>query len=75
MKNKEFLFRKAYSEWEEDNKLFAKGAAGKKEANEYLEKLKLGFKKHSPGYPVVCKKLQVREIADMAGLLSAYEGA
>jgi hypothetical protein len=75
MKNKEFLFRKAYSEWEEDNKLFAKDAAGKKKASEYLEGLKRAFKEHSPDYPVICKKLQVQEIADMAGLLSAYEGA
>jgi len=73
MKNKGFLFRKAYSEWEEDKKLFAKDAVGKKEADEYLVRLKRRFQEHAPDYPVKCKTIKVREIAEMAGLLFAYE--
>jgi hypothetical protein len=43
MKNKSFLFRKAYSEWKEHKKLIAKDEASKKEADDYLVKMKRHF--------------------------------
>ncbi|HEY5042587.1 MAG TPA: DUF5677 domain-containing protein [Verrucomicrobiae bacterium] len=73
MNNKEFVFRKAYSEWEEHKKLFAHDAASKKKADEYLLKLKRRFHEEAPDYPIKCKTIKVREIAEMAGLVSAYE--
>jgi len=39
VKDKKFLFRKVYSEWEEHKKLFAKDQAGKDEADKYLKHL------------------------------------
>jgi Family of unknown function (DUF5677) len=75
VKNKEFLFRKAYSEWKEDKKLFAKDVAANREADKYLEGLKRGFKEHSPDYPVKCEVLLIQQIAEMAGLSQVYEGA
>jgi hypothetical protein len=71
MKNKAFLFRKAYSEWEEHKKLIAKDMASKKEADDYLVKMKRSFQQNN--YPIKCVSLQVREIAEMADLLPAYE--
>jgi hypothetical protein len=71
MKNKAFLFRKAYSEWKEHKKLIAKDAASKKEADDYLVKMKRHFQEIN--YPVKCVELQVKEIAEMAGLSPAYE--
>ena len=71
MKNKAFLFRKAYSEWEEHKKLIATDMASKKEADDYLVKMKRSFQENN--YPIKCVRLQVREIAEMADLLPAYE--
>ena len=73
VKNKEFSFRKAYTEWEEDKKLFAKDAPGKKDADAYLNHLQELFKKHNPGYPVIYKTISARDTAEMAELLPAYE--
>jgi hypothetical protein len=75
IKNKDFLFRKAYSEWEEDKKLFAKDAAGKKDADEYLKHLHVEFQKHNPAYPVNLKIISIRDTAEMAELLPVYEYA
>lgn len=73
MMNKEFLFRKAYSEWEEDKKLFATDAISRNEADDCLERLKRKFQENAPDYPVKCKTIKVREIAEMAGLSLAYD--
>jgi hypothetical protein len=75
VKNKEFLFRKAYSEWEEDNKLFAKNAEGKKQAKFLIERLKVAFKENCPEYPIQNKSITVWETANIAGLLILYEQA
>jgi Family of unknown function (DUF5677) len=75
IKNKKFLFRKAYSEWEEDKKFFAKDAAGKKDADEYPKQLQVQFRKHNPAYPVSLKIISVRDAAEMAELLPVYEYA
>ena len=48
MMNRDFLFRKAYSEWVEDKKLFATDAVSKKEADECLERLKQRFQEDAP---------------------------
>jgi hypothetical protein len=73
MMNKDFLFRKAFSEWTEDKKLFATDAASQKEADEYLERLKQRFQRGAPECSVKCKIITVREIAEMAGLSRAYD--
>jgi hypothetical protein len=75
VKNKEFLFRKAYSEWEEDKKFFAKDEAGKKEANDFLKHFQAQFTKHNPNYPVNLTNIKIREISEMADLLPVYEHA
>jgi hypothetical protein len=48
MKNKDFLFRKAYSEWLEDKKLFATDAASKRKLTNILKDLKRDFEKTRP---------------------------
>jgi hypothetical protein len=73
IKNNEFLFRKAYSEWEEHKKLFAKDAAGKIDADDYLRHLQVEFPKHNPDYPVNLKTVSIWDAADMADLLPVYE--
>jgi hypothetical protein len=75
LKDKEFLFRKAYSEWKEDKKLFAKDAEGKKEADEYLKHLQIGFQKHNPAYPIKLQEIKIEGIARMAELSPVYESA
>jgi hypothetical protein len=73
VKNKDFPFRKAYSEWDEDKKLFARDTSGKKDADAYLEHLQEQFTKHNPDYPVIHKTISVKDTAKMAELLPAYE--
>ncbi len=75
VKDKDFLFRKAYSEWEEDKKLFAKDEAGKKEANDFLKRFQTQFTKHNPDYPVKLTNIKIRETSEMAGLLPVYDHA
>jgi len=72
MANKDFLFRKAYSEWVEDKKLFSADAADEKEADAYLERLKQRFREDAPEYSIKCRVIKVREIAEMGGLSTAY---
>lgn len=72
MMNKDFLFRKAYFEWAEDKRLFATDAAGEREADAYLERLKQRFQKGAPECSLKCKVIKVKEIAEMAGLSRAY---
>jgi hypothetical protein len=68
-----FLFRKAYSEWLEDKKLFVNDAAGEVEANRALENLKRTFKEKLPDSPIECKKVNVRDTAEAAGFVNNYE--
>lgn len=75
IKDPEFLFRKAYSELEEDKKLFPIDAAGKKAAAEAVEKLERAFKMHCPNDPIVRKTISAFEAARVAGLQEVYEGA
>ncbi len=75
MKNREFLFRKAFSEWEEDKKLFTKSAAAKKEADQYLKQLQIEFQKDNPSYPIRLQAIKIKEIAGMAELSPVYEYA
>lgn len=75
MKDNRFLFRKAYSEWEEDKKLFAKDAMGKKEADEFLKSFQAQFQKHNPNYPPNPTNIKIREVAEMAELLPVYDHA
>ena len=73
IKNKEFPFRKAYSEWEEDKKLFARSVVEKKDADAYLKHLLEQFTKHNPDYPIIHKSISIKDTAEMAELLPAYE--
>lgn len=75
LKKDGFLFRKAYSEWEEDKKMFANDAAGEQEAKRALEDLKRAFRQNRPNCPIVCKRVTVRDTADAAGFLENYESA
>jgi Family of unknown function (DUF5677) len=75
LKDNEFPFRKAYSEWKEDKKLFAKDAEGKQEADEYLRHLQAGFQKHYPAYPIKLQENKIEGIAKMAELSAVYESA
>jgi hypothetical protein len=74
MKDPNFLFRRAYTEWEEDRKLFARDDNGRLEADCFLEELKSQFRKQCPEYPVRCERLSMRQAAEMADLLPQYEG-
>jgi hypothetical protein len=73
VKNKDFPFRKAYSEWEEDKKLFARSAAEKKDADAYLKHFQELFTKYNSDYPVIHKSISIRDTTEMAELLPAYE--
>lgn len=74
IKRKDFLFRKAYSEWDEDRKLFAKDAVKVGEAKKALEDLKHAFQSKCPSVDLACKQITVRDTAEMAELLAIYEG-
>ncbi len=75
VKDKKFLFRKAYSEWEEHKKLFAKDQAGKDEADKHLKHLLEDFAKYNPDYPTNCSPASTWDAANMAGFLPVYEYA
>ncbi len=70
-----FLFRKLYTEWEEDQKMFANNAAAQTVGRQALRDLKRAATKARPNYPVECKRVNIRDAADAVGLLKAYEGA
>jgi hypothetical protein len=70
-----FLFRKLYSEWEEDQRMFSNDAAELAAAQQALDALKRAAKKARPKCPVECKRVNMRDAADAAGLSRAYEGA
>ena len=68
-----FLFRKAYTEWLEDKKLFANEAAAEAQANLALDNLEKAFKTKLPSHPIERKRVNVRETADAAGVSENYE--
>ena len=73
VKDHRFLFRKAYSEWGEEKKMFANDQDGQAAANHALEDLKRAFKQACPGYPVECKGISAKDTAQMADLLEIYD--
>lgn len=75
LKKDGFLFRQAYSEWEEDKKMCAEDAAGEQEAEKKLEALKRAFRQNRPTCLVECKRVTVRDAADAAGFLEIYASA
>ncbi|MBM3822906.1 MAG: hypothetical protein FJ404_08500 [Verrucomicrobia bacterium] len=75
IKNPSLLFRKAYSEWEEDKKMFATDDIGRNQADKALEELKRTFQTNCPNCLVDCKRLTVRDAADAAGFVENYESA
>jgi hypothetical protein len=73
-KKKGLLFRKAYTEFVEMTKTFDKTPANAARAAAYLERMKRAFQKE-PGYPIACKQVDTRYLADVAGLLPTYDSA
>jgi hypothetical protein len=71
-KKPELLFRKAFSEWKEDKKLYATDAASKVAVEQALDDLIRVFKKFQPGYPIERKEITVFDMAEAAGLLESY---
>lgn len=71
--DRDFLFRKAYTELCEDKKLFANGEDNKKAVELALEGLKGAFRQNCSEYPIKCETVSVWETAKMAGLLPVYE--
>src|ERR1043165_2200420 len=70
-----FFFRKVYSEWEEDKKMFASDPVAETAANHALHELKRATKQALPNCPVECKRVSVRDAAEAAGLLKVYNNA
>jgi len=70
-----FFFRKLYSEWEQDKKMFANDAAVEAASNCALQDLKRAARQAFPGCPIECKRVSVREAAEAAGLLNVYNSA
>ncbi len=75
MNKRGFLFRKAYSEWEEEKKMFANDTATVTAAHRALDNLKRAAKQACPDDPIECRRVTVRETADVAGLLKIYDSA
>jgi len=75
VKDPKFLYRKAYSEWLEINKLFTKDTAGKMAADQELKELDKAFRQDCPQHPVEKKKIKIEETAQMAGVSAVYQGA
>jgi hypothetical protein len=75
IKNPDFLFRKAYSEWLEDKKLAAKSPTAQTALNDAFEEMKRNFKQRFPNRSMVLERVSVKETADLAGLSPVYEGA
>jgi hypothetical protein len=74
VKEKGFLFRKAFTEFDDMKKLYEKTPDNEAKAKTYLEQLKKRFQEE-PGYPIVCKRVAGRYTAQVAGLLPVYDTA
>lgn len=70
-KEKGFLFRKAYTEFNDMVRLCDKTPENEARAKASLEKLKKRFQEE-PGYPIKCKPVDGRYTAQVAGLLPVY---
>jgi hypothetical protein len=70
-----FLFRKLYTELEEDRKMFPNNASVLVARKQTLEAMKRAAMKVRPSYPLECKTVRVRDAADAAGLSKVYDGA
>jgi hypothetical protein len=74
---KEFYFRKVYSEWQNDLKLFEKDPAKKKQEALRFDQFQARFKHEHPGYPAEKIELSMFDAAEYAGsdFISNYEYA
>jgi len=70
-----FLFRKLYTELEEDRKMFPNNASVLAARKQTLEAMKRAAMKVRPNHPVECKTVRVRDAADAAGFSKVYDGA
>jgi hypothetical protein len=66
------LVRKAYSEWEERDKMF-KDPVAKTLHKQYWDKFEKRVRAQDPTCPIVCKHLGVRETAKLAMMEEHYE--
>lgn len=71
--DKSFIFRKAYSEWNDDNKLFVRDDASRAESESQWAEFKAEFLKLYPGYPADEKAVSTRDSARLAGLDRMYD--
>lgn len=74
-RRKGFLFRQAFTEWEEDMTLFERDPALKAKHEQELDKLESEWRKDDPGYPFLRKPVGAAAAAKAAGLLPVYESA
>jgi hypothetical protein len=74
---KEFYFRKVYSEWSEDLKLFEKDPVKRKTEESQFDRFRARFMHQHPGYPAKKSKLPLLEAARAAGpdFVNNYEYA
>src|SRR4030095_15993168 len=75
MKGKGFLFRKAFTEWDEEGKLYGRDKSLKSRHLRELEVLVKEWRKADPSYPFKRKIVKCRDAAEIAGLLPVYESA
>ena len=68
-----FLFQKAYTEWQDDNKLFVKTDADRQAADKLWADIVKQFRTERPACPLTEKKLRVQDVARIAGMQSSYE--
>jgi Family of unknown function (DUF5677) len=68
-----FLFRKAYTEWKQDKKLYAKNAAEKLAAEHALNKLVQIIEKANPNSPIKREEVTMYDAAEAAELLENYD--
>ena len=74
MKKTGFLTRLAYSEWEEEVKMFKHDPAAKAKAERELKEFKINFSQANPGYPGDYSRATTRQAATESGLKSLYDG-
>ena len=73
LKQPGFLFRKLYTELEEEKKMLRKSPAGIADADRVLYDMEAAAKTARPGSPVERKKVDMAYTAKMAGQSVAYE--
>ena len=71
--DKSFIFRKAFSEWKDDNKLFVRDDASRAETEAQWGEFKSEFAKLYPDYPTDEKAVNTRDSAKLAGLDRMYD--